>query len=298
MKCPRCHSTVDATPDGQGIVTCPQCGARLRRGSGSFPGATDSGSMPDIDSLLARSEPTSAFNPNATLPPGTPLKKIPRPGEPGAPDGPPMSPLAHLTPPVPPPALTLPAPVDPMSPASLQTVIEALRALQIGQEEILSLLRGREIPAPVAQLPMFVEPAEPAAAPTPGPLRSRRRKTVLLIDDDPKTRAAAVATLEQAQVPVRSAADGQGGLAAIAAERPDVIALELAMGGSMGGKDVINMIKATMEWVDIPILLYTRANVQSQKEARIDHGADEFVLKGQGGPESLVAKVIALFRKS
>ena len=27
----------------------------------------------------------------------------------------------------------------------------------------------------------------------------------------------------------------------------------------MAGKDVINMIKATMEWVDIPIVLYTRA---------------------------------------
>jgi len=178
---------------------------------------------------------------------------------------------------------------------SLEAVIEELRALRSGQEEILALLRGR--PAPAAEPMMPATEDEPPAVPV-APLRSRRRKTVLLIDDDTKTRAAAVAALEQAQVPVRTAADGQGGLAAIAADRPDVIALELTLGGSMAGKDVINMIKATMEWVDIPIVLYTRQPVASQKEARIDHGADEFVLKGQGGPESLVAKVITLFRKT
>jgi response regulator RpfG family c-di-GMP phosphodiesterase len=64
----------------------------------------------------------------------------------------------------------------------------------------------------------------------------------------------------------------------------------------MGGKDVINMIKATMEWVDIPIVLYTRAPVESQREARTVHGADEFVLKS-AGPAALVTRCIALFRK-
>jgi DNA-binding response OmpR family regulator len=65
----------------------------------------------------------------------------------------------------------------------------------------------------------------------------------------------------------------------------------------MAGKDVINMIKATMEWVDIPILLYTRLAIESQKEARTIHGADEFVPKGPGSPEALVAKVISIFRR-
>ena len=69
------------------------------------------------------------------------------------------------------------------------------------------------------------------------------------------------------------------------------------MGGSMGGKDVVNMIKATMEWVDIPIVLYTRMMVESQKEARQVHGADEVVRKGEGSAEALVARVIAVFRR-
>ena len=76
-----------------------------------------------------------------------------------------------------------------------------------------------------------------------------------------------------------------------------MIAIELGMGGNMAGKDVINMIKATMEWVDIPIVLYTRLPVESQKEARSLHGADDVVLK-RSGPATLVARVIATFRRT
>ena len=135
------------------------------------------------------------------------------------------------------------------------------------------------------------------APPPPSAVRTRRRKTVLVIDDDEQTRKAAGAALEQAEVPVRTAPDGGSGLEAMASERPDVVVLELGMAGRMAGKDVVNMIKATMEWVDIPIVLYTRVPIESQKEARITHGADEIVPKGPGAPEALVARVIALFRR-
>jgi hypothetical protein len=65
----------------------------------------------------------------------------------------------------------------------------------------------------------------------------------------------------------------------------------------MPGKDVVNVIKATMEWVDVPIVLYTRVPIESQKEARTIHGADELVPKGPGAADLLVARVIAIFRK-
>ena len=98
-------------------------------------------------------------------------------------------------------------------------------------------------------------------------------------------------------MPTRSAQDGSAGLAAIAQEKPDVIVLELGIDGAMSGKDVVNVVKATMEWVDVPIVLYTRVSIESQKEARTIHGADELVPKGPDGPNLLVARVIGLFRK-
>jgi DNA-binding response OmpR family regulator len=95
---------------------------------------------------------------------------------------------------------------------------------------------------------------------------------------------------------VRAFADGNKALAAIAEEKPDVIVLELAVAGELAGKDLVNMIKATMEWVDIPIVLYTRENVSNQREARQIHGADEVVAKSAGAA-AMVARVISLFRR-
>ena len=259
----------------------------------------------DIDSMLAfldappapnrEAPPASAApaaparNPTATLPPGTALKDIPRPDERPTPD-------RAAAPP------TIPA-------AALDVLLAEVRAVRRLQEEIVGLLRAGRAAAPVpdvevgdeaGQEPGFAaleEVLDGPPAPAPAPVRSRRSKTVLLIDDDPGARKEVVSALDRAQVPVRTATDGSAGLAAIAEEKPNVIVLELDLKGSMAGKDVVNMIKATMEWVDIPIILYTRVPMEGQKEARQIHGADDYVAKGPGGPEAVLAKAISFFRK-
>ncbi len=254
--------------------------AQLRSGSGGSAPAAGPASEPPL--------------PSTTLPPGTPLKKIRRPGEDTA-----RSSSGRSNPPARPgetPSSGMPAisraVLGTNGGASLDTVLAELRAIRGTQQEILALLSERAPAAPRVQETFAgFEEAGPLA-----PVRTRRRKTVLLIDDDAATREAAVAELEQAQVPVRAVADGNAGIQAIAAEKPDVIAIELGLVGNMAAKDVINMIKATMEWVDIPILLYTRVSLGSQKEARAEHGADDLVLK-RSGPAALVSRVITIFRR-
>jgi CheY-like chemotaxis protein len=193
-------------------------------------------------------------------------------------------------------AAPTPAPAGP----SLDAVLREIRTVRALQEQILAALRAKGVAAPASMTEEDEEDVAPAPPPVPGgqPVRSRRRKTVLLVDDDSSTCRAAKAALEAADVPVRTVSDGNAALSAIAEQKPDVIAMELEMGGVMAGKDVINMIKATMEWVDIPIVLYTRAPIANQKEARTIHGADEYVLKGTEGPKVLVTRVITLFRRS
>jgi two-component system KDP operon response regulator KdpE len=130
------------------------------------------------------------------------------------------------------------------------------------------------------------------------PVRTRRRrKTVLLVDDDDGARREASAAFEAAHVPVRTVADGRAAIAAITAEKPDVIVMELGLPDPMTGRDVINVIKATMEWVGIPIVLYTGLPIESQEEARTIHGADDLVPKGSGQVEALVAQVIQIFQR-
>jgi CheY-like chemotaxis protein len=291
MQCPRCHGPITAPPDPGGQMICPGCGARLLSraakpkavdpeppnpggGSGVTGGVT--GSFADMES----------HPPEETLPPPRPR----RPGEDTKPS------IGRSPAPVAPPD-EAPA-AGPASPPSgaFEEILAELRSLREAQDEILALLRARpgveqppEVAGATSAFEGFHETAEAPA------VRTRRRKTVLLIDDDPETRQAALAALEQAEVPSRGAPDGNAGLEAIAEEKPDVIVLELALIGDMAGKDVINMIKATMEWVDIPIVLYTRAPVESQKEARTIHGADEVVPK-QSGPQALVTRIISVFR--
>ncbi len=330
MKCPRCSASITQAPDASGYLVCAGCGARLRTARAAavtvlpvgeevaakssraqFPGTRPVG-MPvagDIDSMLERLEPDGPPapslpdppNPNATLPPGTPLRAIPRVPRDTADDTAKVLVARRRSEPLPPEA----------GEVTLGTLLGEIRALQRTQAEILVFLRStRTTPAGLPSMsedddggslgfPDEDGPAEPLRAPTADsstPVRSRRRKTVVLIDDDAASREAAVAAMQTAEVPVRAVGSGQDGLAAIAELKPDVIVLELAIEGEMGGKDVVNMIKATMEWVDIPIVLYTRVPVESQREARTIHGADEFVLKSNG-PDSLVSRVITLFRK-
>jgi CheY-like chemotaxis protein len=254
--------------------------------------------------VVART-PLSAVldNPNATLPPGTRLRDIPRPGSPMA-----IEAEAEVAPPARAPAEpkrpAAPAEAPAVTAESIEAVLEEIRALRRTQDEILALLRAQ--PARTAHVPDHDDPFggfegnldTPMSVPAvTAPLRSRRRKTVLLVDDDVATRLSAVAAFEKAEVPVRAVSDGNAALSALAEEKSDVLVLELGMGGAMGGKDVVNMIKATMEWVDVPIVLYTRVPVQSQKEARQVHGADEVVLKAPGGEEALVARVVQIFRR-
>jgi CheY-like chemotaxis protein len=186
---------------------------------------------------------------------------------------------------------------------TLTALLGEVRAVRETQYLILEALEGlrRTATSLGVPRPAAVEPAEPAApgAGDPGlsAIRARRRKSVVLLDDDPLTREAAVAELQHADVPVRAFDDGNAALSAIAEEKPDVIVLELGTGGDMGGKDLVNFVKATMEWVDIPIILWTREPVASQKEARQIHGADEVVPKS-GGAAALLARVITIFRRA
>lgn len=258
---------------------------RPRAGSGDEPSGeratAEREEKPASRPEAKEATPESEAPPKPTAPPAAAPPPPPPPAEPRASNGPVVR-------------VTVPSSVvaSPAAGAAEEVTLEALHAelvaLRAVQEEILAVLRrGDGAPAPSG---------EAEEGPVVSPVRSRRRKSVLVIDDDPATRDAAVAALQQHDVPVRAVGDGQAALAAIAAEKPDVIAIEMGLAGDMGGSDVVNMIKATMEWVDIPIVLWTREEVASQREARQIHGADEVVRKSSG-PEALVANVITLFRR-
>jgi len=286
MKCPRCQTPIGPLPDPDGVTTCPGCGSRLMtraaalrsHGSAKPAGPESQPTLPAVAPVDASRTVSLASAGLGTRPAGaashpavgsdtTRRRKAEAKGK---------------------------AEVE----AALELVLQEIRALRETQERILRAIS--ELRRAFRAQPAAAEGdggrADLGDEPAFSPIRDGRRKTVMLVDDDPATREAAVAELQRAEVPVRAFHDGNTALSAIAEQKPDVIALELGVGGAMGGKDLVNMIKATMEWVDIPIVLWTREDVTTQKEARQIHGADEVVPKA-AGPAALLACVINVFRR-
>jgi len=282
MNCPRCKAEIGPLANPDAIVTCPGCGSRLMTRSAA---------------LRSQGGATQMTRP-ASAPPAPPLP--PAPGSDTSPGSAPQRTAVKVG-------------QTTMSGKStggavragrkkddgitLEMLLKEIQAVRETQQAILDTLHalGSQPPALVAAGAAH-EPGEGASAPSLAAIRAPLRKSAIVVDDDQRTRDAAVAELERADIPARAFADANKALAAIAEQKPDVIVLEVLVGGELAGKDLVNMIKATMEWVDIPIVLWTRENVSNQREARQVHGADEVVAKSQGAA-ALVARVITLFRR-
>lgn len=296
MNCPRCKSAITQSFDPDSIIACPGCGARLMtraaalRSQGKLkpadptpPPPAKAGRSPKASSARATAGPT---DPSAETP-----ASLAAPFPLGAPAATDLSSFATV-----PPSEVLrpegPGETATNGAASMEALLREMRLLRATQDEILELLQGKSGAGGARPRSSGSETGSVLQ-----PVRSRLRKTVLLVDDDPDTCTAARTELEAADVPVRVATNGNEALRLIAEDKPDVIALELGLEGEMAGKDMINLIKATMEWVDIPIILWTSEAVTTQKEARVVHGADEVVQKSSG-PAALVTRVITVFRRA
>jgi len=278
MNCPRCKSPIGPLTSPDAIVSCPGCGTRLmtRSAAQRSQGGSRAADPPPAAPPAAPVQQTSVkVGVRQTTISGKTAGAAVRSGTRKA---------------------AAPAPA---SDVTLEMVLAEIQAVRDTQHLILDALgglrRGQAQPGP-AGADAGGEGMDEAGVTTLSPIRTAARKSVVLVDDDSQTRQAAMAELEQAEIPVRAFGDANKALSAIAEDKPDVIILELAVGGELAGKDLVNMIKATMEWVDIPIVLWTRETVSNQKEARQIHGADEVVSKSLGAA-ALVARVITVFRR-
>lgn len=242
-------------------LNCPACGATVD----AAPDPQGRVICPGCGARMM----SSASSPTSTLLPGTPLRKIPTPAE-----------------------------VLAAREEALGSLMAEVKAVREAQQEMLRLQREA-----IEMLNALVRDAEPGTSFEDvlrgfkdAPKTRRRQKTTLVVDHEAEAREATVAALKEANVPVRAAASGNEALAAMAEAKPDVVVMDLALAGGMAAKDLINTIRATMEWADVRIVLHTAVPVLSAHEARTAHGADEVVTKSPGSPRVLVHRIIQLFQ--
>jgi two-component system KDP operon response regulator KdpE len=123
-------------------------------------------------------------------------------------------------------------------------------------------------------------------------MRTNERGRILVVDDEPRVREALSALIGGWGFDVQTAASGASALEAIAAERPDMVILDLAM-PEMNGVEVSRRLRA---WSHVPILVLSARAEEELKVAALDSGADDYVTK-PFSPRELQARIRATLRR-
>ena len=114
---------------------------------------------------------------------------------------------------------------------------------------------------------------------------------LLLVDDEPQIIRALTPALAAAGYAVETAATGEAALSLMAGAPSDVMILDLGL-PDIDGKEVIRRVR---EWSEAPIIVLSARDLESEKIAALDLGADDFVNKPVGVGE-LLARVRASLR--
>ncbi len=117
---------------------------------------------------------------------------------------------------------------------------------------------------------------------------------VLVVDDTPHNVKLLADLLAVKGYGVATAVSGEDALAKVAAEKPDLVLLDVMMPG-LSGYDVCRRLRADPETALLPIVLVTSLDPQQERVKGIEAGADDFLSKPINQAE-LFARVRSLLR--
>jgi two-component system KDP operon response regulator KdpE len=115
---------------------------------------------------------------------------------------------------------------------------------------------------------------------------------VLVVDDERAIRRFLRASLTAHGYTVFTAASGQEALNAVVAKRPDLIILDLGL-PDIEGVDVIRQLR---EWSQIPIIILSVRERETDKITALDAGADDYLTKPFSAGELMARLRVALRR--
>nr|WP_314267348.1 two-component system response regulator KdpE [uncultured Moellerella sp.] len=117
---------------------------------------------------------------------------------------------------------------------------------------------------------------------------------ILLIEDEKEIRRFVKLALEGENCKVFEADGYQRGLIEAGTRKPDLIILDLGLPDGDG----VNLIRDLRQWSQIPIIVLSAREEESQKVAALDAGADDYLTKPFGISELLARVRVALRRFS
>jgi two-component system, OmpR family, KDP operon response regulator KdpE len=115
---------------------------------------------------------------------------------------------------------------------------------------------------------------------------------LLLIEDDPQFQMLLSTTLESQDYQVLATATGQEGLIAARNRQPSVLILDLGL-PDIDGQEVIRRLR---KWSEVPIIVLSARNQESEITKALDNGADDYLTKPLS-TAVLVSRIKALLRR-
>jgi two-component system KDP operon response regulator KdpE len=116
---------------------------------------------------------------------------------------------------------------------------------------------------------------------------------VLIVDDEPAIRRFLRVTLTTQAYNILEAVSGQEALLKAAADKPDIIVLDIGL-PDIDGVEVTRLLR---QWTQIPIIILSVRGAESDKIAALDAGADDYLTKPFGVGE-LLARLRAALRRA
>jgi two-component system, OmpR family, KDP operon response regulator KdpE len=116
---------------------------------------------------------------------------------------------------------------------------------------------------------------------------------ILCVDDEPQLLRTLGANLRARHYDVDLATTGEQALEVAAANRPDVVILDLGLPGING----LEVIRRLRHWTEVPIVVLSARQGEVDKIAALDAGADDYLSKPFGIGE-LLARVRAALRRA
>ena len=140
------------------------------------------------------------------------------------------------------------------------------------------------------ETPAFPEEIEMTRTVKPTPAR------LLVVEDEWDIAALVAYHLTKEGYGVRTAGSGSEALAALSAERPDLVLLDLMLPGA-SGYEVLQEMRRRPELTDVPVVVLTARRDEADRVKGLELGADDYVTK-PFSPRELVLRIAAVLRRA
>ena len=118
---------------------------------------------------------------------------------------------------------------------------------------------------------------------------------IYCVEDDASIREIELYTLRSMGFEARGFEDGNAFLAALKAQSPELVILDIMLPG-LDGTELLRRMKAAPDWADIPVIMATAKGAEYEKVQGLDLGADDYLVKPFGMME-MVSRIKAVLRR-